>query len=97
VDTSACVAIVTLGIIENSFGDNLIVYPNPTNGNFTIDLGNIFGKTEIQITDMLGKVIEFKSLINTQKLDLFIQEPAGTYIVTVRADNKKAVIRIVKK
>lgn len=96
VDTSACVAISTLGIIENTFGDNLIVYPNPTNGNFTIDLGNKFGNAEIQITDMLGKVIEIKSLINTQKLDLFIQEPDGTYIVTVRADNKKAIIRILK-
>jgi hypothetical protein len=96
VDTTACVAISTLGIIENSFGDNLIVYPNPTNGNFIIDLGNEFRKAQIQITDMLGKVIEFKSFIDTQQLDLFIQEPAGTYIVTVRADNKKAVIRVLK-
>lgn len=96
VDTSACVAIVTLGIIENSFGNKLIIYPNPTNGNFTIDMGNTFRNTEIQISDMLGKVIESKSVISTQTLDLFIQEPAGTYIVTVRADDKKAVIRIVK-
>ena len=96
VDTSACVAILTLGIIENSFGDKLTVYPNPTNGDCTIDLGNTFGKTEIQITDMLGKVIVSKSLIQSQKLDLFINEPAGIYTVKVEADNKKAVIRIVK-
>jgi FG-GAP repeat/Secretion system C-terminal sorting domain len=96
IDTSACVAILTLGIIENSFGNNLIVYPNPTSGNFTIDLGNTFGKTEIQITDILGKVIESKTVNSTKTLDLFIQEPAGTYIVTVRTDNKKAVIRILK-
>lgn len=96
VDTSACVAIVTLGIIENSFGSNLIVYPNPTNGNFTIDLGNTFAKTEIQITDLLGKVIESKSVNGVQTLDLFIQEAPGTYIVTVRADDKKAIIRILK-
>ena len=96
VDTSACVAILTLGIIENSFGNNLIVYPNPTNGNFTIDLGNLFGKTEVQITDILGKVIESKSVNSAQTLDLFIQEGAGIYIVTVRADDKKAVIRMLK-
>ena len=96
VDTTACVAIVTLGIIESSFGNNLIVYPNPTNGNLTLDLGNTFEKTEIQITDILGKVIESKSVISTQTVDLFIQEPAGTYLVTVQADDKKAVIRIVK-
>lgn len=85
-----------MGIIENSFGNNLIVYPNPTNGNFTIDLGNIFGKTEVQITDILGKVIESKSVNSAQKLDFFIQEAAGIYIITVRADDKQAMIRMVK-
>ncbi|HOY48103.1 MAG TPA: T9SS type A sorting domain-containing protein [Flavobacteriales bacterium] len=96
VDTSACVAILTMGIIENSFGDNLVVFPNPTNGYFTIDLGNVFVKSEIQIRDILGNLIETTSVNLSQKLDLFIKEPAGIYIVTVDADNKKAVIRIVK-
>lgn len=96
VDTSACVTFTTSGIVENSFGNNLIVYPNPTNGNLTIDLGNTYGTIEIQVTDMLGKFIEFKSEYSAQTLDLLIQEPAGIYIVTVQADDKKAVIRVLK-
>jgi hypothetical protein len=96
VDTSACVAISAVGIIENSFGDNIVVYPNPTNGYFTIDLGNIFGKSEIKIKDILGNLIESATVINSQKLNLFINQPAGIYIVSVEADNKKAVIRILK-
>lgn len=96
VDTSACVTFTTSGIVENSFGNNLMVYPNPTNGNLTIDLGNTYGTVEIQVTDMLGKFIEFKSEYSAQTLDLFIQEPAGIYIVTVQADDKKAVIRVLK-
>ena len=96
VDTTACVVISTIGIIENSFGDNLIVYPNPTSGNFTVDLGNTYRKTEIQITDILGKVIESQTVNNVQTLDLFVEGRAGIYILTVRTEDKKAVIRILK-
>lgn len=38
VDTSACLAITTVGITENSFADYFDVYPNPTNGEFVIFL-----------------------------------------------------------
>ncbi len=96
VDTSSCVSILNLGILENSFGNTLIVYPNPTHGHFFIDLGNPFSTAEIQITNVLGKVIASKTAVNAQTLDLFIQDPAGVYIVTVKADGKKAVIRVVK-
>lgn len=96
VDTSACVVISAVGIIENSFGSELQVYPNPTNGNFSIDLGNTFEKAEIQITDILGKVIETKTVNKAHKLDLCIHNPAGIYIVNIRAGHKNAVIRILK-
>jgi hypothetical protein len=96
-DTSDCVSILTLEVMENSFEDNIIVYPNPTMGYFTIDLGSVFRKSEIQIKDVLGNLIESTTVINKQKLDLFLNEPAGIYIVLVEADNKKAVIRILKK
>ncbi|MBL4704836.1 MAG: hypothetical protein JKY54_09960, partial [Flavobacteriales bacterium] len=39
IDTSTCYSILSIGIIENSFGDKLVVYPNPTHGSTTIDLG----------------------------------------------------------
>ncbi len=96
VDTSDCVAISTLGIIENNFGENMIIYPNPTNGDFTIDLGNVFEKSEIQINDILGNLIASKTVIRSQKLNLVINEPAGIYNVSVLTDNKKAVVRLLK-
>ncbi len=34
------------------------VYPNPTNGNFSIDLGERYLTTSIIITDLLGKTIQ---------------------------------------
>jgi hypothetical protein len=95
-DTSDCVAILTLGVIENSFGNHFAIYPNPTNGFLTIDLGNVYEKSEIQIKDILGNIIESTTIFQLQKLDFFINESPGIYLVSVETENKKAVIRILK-
>ncbi len=97
VDTTDCVAITSVGIIENSFGDILLVYPNPTSGNFSIDLGAIYESTMVSIVDLSGKLIDSKSMTQSQTLNLSVVDPAGIYIVTIQAGDKKAVIRLVKQ
>jgi len=98
VDTTDCVTITTVGIVENTFDTELLVYPNPTNGKFSIDLGKVYNKTQITIMDLTGKLIESKIESQTQVLNLSIeQEPKGIYIITIQAENKNAVIRIVKE
>ena len=97
VDTSSCVAITTVGIIENSFGDGLIVYPNPSSGDFSINLVTTYENIKIVITDISGKMIESKTTTQSQILNLCIKEPIGIYIVSIQAGNKSAVIRLVKE
>ena len=97
VDTSACVAITTVGIIENSFGDELIVYPNPTSGNFSINLGSTYEDAKIVIMDIYGKMIESKTMTLSKILKLSIKEPVGIYIVSIQAGKKSAIIRLVKE
>jgi hypothetical protein len=97
IDTSDCVAITSVGIIENSFGNKLIVYPNPTNGNFSVDLGAIYENTQVLITDISGKLIESVNKSQTQVLNLSINEADGIYFVSIHAENKNAVIRLVKQ
>ena len=97
VDTSACVAITTVGILENNFGTEFNIYPNPTDGKFSIDLGSIYENIQISITDLSGKLIESKIKSQSQILNLSIEEPAGIYIIAVQANDNKAVIRLIKK
>ncbi len=97
VDTTTCVAITAVGVIENSFGNNLQIYPNPTHGNFSIELGTIFENLEVLITDLSGKVIISKNIAPSKIVNLSIEEPAGIYIVSIRAGNQKAVIRLIKE
>ncbi|MGC6421117.1 MAG: SBBP repeat-containing protein [Chitinophagales bacterium] len=97
IDTSACVSITTVGFTENSFGDAFAVYPNPTAGNFSINLGAFYDHAEVRITDVSGSVIQTKSILQTQQIDLSITSPPGLYIVTVDAGEKRAIIRVVKE
>ena len=97
VDTSACFAINSVGIFENDFGNHLLIYPNPTSGHFSIDLGDTYKNVEIVITDIHGKRIESKNTIQSQILSLSIDESTGIYFVSVTAGDKRAFIRLVKE
>ena len=96
VDTSACVAITTIGILENSFGEALKVYPNPTRGNFSVRLGESLETVTVTITDINGRQIQNSDFSNTDQLNLTISEPSGVYLVTIQSGEKRAVVRLVK-
>ena len=96
-DTTACVSITSVGVLENTFGDEFAVYPNPTNGNFSINLGDIYESLIVSITDISGKLIDSKTITQSQILNLNIKEPAGLYMVSVQAGDKKANIRLIKE
>ena len=74
-----------------------IVFPNPTNGNFSIDLGESYPTTSIIITDLLGKTIQTNEFSDNQILNLKIEEPAGIYLLKIESGNQNVVIRLVKE
>jgi hypothetical protein len=89
---SSCAGVTN---IENEI-EGLSIYPNPSNGNFTIELNN--GKTkQILITDNTGKMIKTMStkddVINVS-LDQFAN---GIYHVKVESNNATKVVKISKQ
>jgi len=96
-DTSACYTITGVGIIENDFGNELLLYPNPTDGNFSIDLGNSYNGVKITITDMNGKMIRSKTHGESRLLNLTLEEAPGVYLLKIEAEGRIAVIRLLKE
>lgn len=87
-----------LGISQNMPVPSLAMYPNPSNGNFTIKMDKVFENISVEITNMLGQRIAFESYRDTQTLDLSTTASAGIYFVTITADNfnsltKKIIIK----
>lgn len=97
IDTSTCFSITNLGIIENDFEHEFLLYPNPTDGNFSIDLGKSYQKISITLLDLKGNILQSKIYNESQLLHLKIEEPAGVYFFMIESGNKKAVIRLVKE
>jgi hypothetical protein len=97
VDTSLCVFVSTVGILESNFDNQLLLYPNPTAGNFSIDLGSVYESVEISIVNVKGQLIYSKPIAQSQILNLSIEEPAGIYTISIQAGDKMAVIRLVKE
>ena len=96
-DTSSCYNVTSVGLIQNNFENELIVYPNPTNGKFSIDLGAHYNSVTVTITDLLGRTIQSKTYKNSQLLDFTLKEPAGVYLLMIESIDTKKAIRLIKE
>jgi hypothetical protein len=97
IDTTECLAVTTLGIVENDFGNNIVVFPNPTNGEFSIDLGSNYESSSIEIMQIDGRIIQSFNFNQSQLLKVQFDEPAGIYLLVVKSNAKKAIIRLIKE
>jgi len=97
-DTSSCYSITNVGIVENTFGSHFIVYPNPTAGSITIDLGQQHSSLNIIVKNITGQVISSTNFKSTHKVTLEIQGAAGFYFLHIlTAEGSIAAIKVMKK
>jgi hypothetical protein len=97
VDTTACTSIDFTGISDAVFGSQISVYPNPTNGNFSINLGENYSSLKTTITDLTGRIIQASEFNNASILNLELAEPSGIYLLILDAAENRKVIRLVKQ
>ena len=91
VATSSLTVNECVGISNQNMGSGAVsIYPNPTNGEFTIELVSV-NNTYIKITNVLGQIIKTQKaeLINQINLNLFEK---GVYFISVM-DNNQSVYR----
>jgi len=97
IDTSVCFSIKIASLLINTFKHDVTLYPNPTNGSFSIDLGSIYPKVEVTISHMDGRVILKDFLINKRFKNFRISETPGLYFVTITSKKERAVFKVTKK
>lgn len=76
---------------ENQAQANMTVYPNPSNGSFTIELD---GEYEVSILNSLGVTVYSKFISEQGRITLEDLKP-GMYIISAKSDQKAAYSRIV--
>ena len=78
---------------------NFNLYPNPTNGNFTlVQKGDkTYGTVKVTVYNMSGMNLMTEQMVGEKKHEFrFSDIPAGIYFVKVVADNYVETIKLVK-
>ena len=86
---AVCAAQVNSGV--NIVEEEMMVYPNPNNGIFTIELSQPYTSGELSITDVLGRVIETMPIAaqRTRVTALDLNNiAAGNYFIKVNVDGR---------
>ena len=96
-DTSTCYTVAGLEIGQNDFGSALQLFPNPTDRNFSIDLGDNYPSVTVSISDLSGKIIQSNDYSNSQFLNCVLDAPKGVYLLVINNGEKIATIRLVKE
>ncbi len=80
----------TLNVVEGSTlnvsdveGKHILVYPNPTNSSFNVDLGKVYQDITISITNTLGQQIMNKEYSNTKNINIDLSNDSGVYFITI--------------
>jgi hypothetical protein len=97
-DTSACVPITIVGIIENSFKTDFDVYPNPTKDLFNINFNTSQEAIEMKISDSSGKLIFDRIYTHIEVIRHELNGHNGVYMIEVSDMlGQQSVIRLIKQ
>ncbi len=95
-DTSACQMINNVGIQTIDFG-NITIYPNPTTGMFTIDMGDYDETVNYTITSIDGRIVAKNSNITDNKIMIDLSnESKGVYLLKLYNTKSSSVFRITR-
>lgn len=97
VDTSACVNITTVSIVENDFGNTISVYPNPTNSQLTILFEKDFNNVQLTVCNVMGQAVIHKSYSSGHKINETLEVAAGVYFVEIVGGGKIARFKVIKE
>lgn len=85
----------TIEVAEYALENSLLIYPNPNNGNFTIDTEN-YEKTDIYIYTIRGKLI-LKQLAVAGSIEINLSNnPKGIYIINIETANNSFTKKLIK-
>jgi len=83
--------------VSSFSGNNISIYPNPTNGKVTVDLNSNskLNKVNYEITDISGKVLANEILLNNKQVIDFETLGAGVYFLKINSGTGIFIEKIV--
>lgn len=97
VDTSDCFAFQLGNVSTEEFtlASQMRVFPNPTQGAFTVHLGREISSGKVFLLDLSGRVLQTQKILHQEQFQMAIQQPAGLYLIKIESDNQVAIVRLI--
>lgn len=86
----------TVGIAESASIDDLQVYPNPSNGEFVVELSGVDTDAQLTITDVTGRTVytEGVSMNGNFRKALNLNVASGTYLLQITSEEGNVTRKI---
>jgi hypothetical protein len=87
-----------VNVAESSENSLITVYPNPTSGEFQLEIPENAGKATIRISDSMGRLVSLERVEEDTNLIKEISGPAGLYFIEVTTEKGETNrIKLIKK
>lgn len=97
-DTSSCRQFNPVGIAENSFAQGINMYPNPVENALFIDMDKLYQHVTVLITDIAGKELKNLSYPEMKNVKIDVSDfSSGVYFMQIGSQDKRAILRFLKK
>ena len=85
-DTSRCVPMIAIGILENQFEKGLSIFPNPANGVFKLksDKQRI---QSVRVTNIKGQLVQDFESLRVFELEIDLENAKGVFLLEIINEN----------
>lgn len=83
----------TIGVAAYSTDNNLLIYPNPTQGLFTVTTNTVDEGTSLEVFNILGEAV-YRTVLDKSKSEIDLSRfPKGSYIVKINSKTGNCLYR----
>ena len=79
-----------VGIVDNGKSMIINVYPNPTFGNVTIELGKQQSEVQIALYDMYGKLVYLNKYQDSKLIEFSFDAPPGIFYLDIQSGERSS-------
>lgn len=93
IDTTECIQVM-LSDVEHPLLNAVSIFPNPSDGHFAIDLGDLERPT-VKVYSVLGQLVYEQVAVEQAVLELELDDVAGVYFVEVSIGDELHAFRVI--
>jgi PKD repeat protein len=95
---TACIDFIPQSIYEAEWATPIQVFPNPTSGRVTIELGGDYNDLEVIVTDVTGRVMLSRQYLRASSIPIELDGNAGLHFIKLNdRDGRQAVLKVILK